>query len=563
MRKVSAVLTAAFMVFAGLFLGGQSASAADTVGLFLDSIAGNQAYSAPQSIHVLGDKLVFVQASKLLAYDKVTQTTESLMPSGTVMQRAPYAVAGGKLVFNAWVTSNPGQELYVTDGTLAGTGLLKDILPGTAESQPGNFMQFGDRVVFSILKAGNASYELWITDGTAAGTTKIRDMSYMVNYGSAVLNGRLYFQGASSGYAPTIWSTDGVTASEVAAITPQEANLTTYGDWVYFNGDSTNAALANRGGGVTGIELLRTNGTVTEIAKDINTTSNNASWSKPTNLEVFNNELYFSANDGTHGYELMKFDGTSVSLIKDEYSGAGSSSPWNLKAFNGKLYYSALDSIGSRELYSSDGTSAGSGLLAEIFPGSVVCAPMDFMCFGGPNSGDPRMFTEYDGKLIFSAVNGTVGGELFAITPAAVTPTPTPTSTPSASPSPSASVAPSAAPARVYEYSGPVFDPIQARNFDANTGGLVVLTGRRLDTVTRITVDGRDSKIISSTDSKVEFISPPSKPGLPELQIFFTQGSMTWSNAFTYFDASVERAKLNNRIPKAVKKTAKKVKAKK
>ena len=539
MRKISAILASSLLAFAGVVSFGSPASAADTVDLFLDSFAGTQSYSAPQSIHALGDKLVFLQqGSKLLSYDKVTQTTESLMPNGTVMQSAPYAVAGGKLVFNAWVTTNPGQELYVTDGTVAGTGLLKDILPGTAESQPRNFMQFGNRVVFSTLTAGNASQELWITDGTTAGTTKIRDMSYVVNYGSAVLNGRLYFQGASSGYAPVIWSTDGVTASQVAAITPQEANLTTYGDWVYFNGDATNAALSNRGGGVTGYELLRTNGTVTEIAYDINSTVNNSSWSKPTNLAVFNNELYFSANDGIHGAELMKFNGSTVTLIKDEVPGAGSSSPWHMNVFNGKLYYSAQDSIGSRELYSSDGTSVGSGLLAEIFPGSVVCGPMDFMCFGGPNSGDPRLFTQFDGKLIFSAVNGTVGGELFAITPAVVTPAPS---------------VQQVAPVVRHVYEGPLFSPIEARRFDATVGGKVVVTGKRLESVTQVLLDGKLAEITSATFNQIEFIAPPSAPGTPELTIKFGAGTLIWINALTYYDVVVEKAKLQNRIPKVSK----------
>lgn len=539
MHKISAILTSSLLAFAGVVSFGSPASATDTVDLFLDSFAGTQSYSAPQSIHALGDKLVFLQqGSKLLSYDKVTQTTESLMPNGTVMQSAPYAVAGGKLVFNAWVTTNPGQELYVTDGTLAGTGLLKDILPGTAESQPRNFMQFGNRVVFSTLTAGNASQELWITDGTTAGTTKIRDMSYVVNYGSAVLNGRLYFQGASTGTGAMIWSTDGVTASQVAAIIPQEANLTTYGDWVYFNGDATNAALSNRSGSVTGFELLRTNGTVTEIAYDINSTVNNSSWSKPTNLAVFNNELYFSANDGTHGAELMKFNGSTVTLIKDEVPGAGSSSPWHMNVFNGKLYYSAQDSIGSRELYSSDGTSVGSGLLAEIFPGSVVCGPMDFMCFGGPNSGDPRLFTQFDGKLIFSAVNGTVGGELFAITPAVVTPAPS---------------VQQVAPVVIHVYEGPLFNPIEARRFDATVDGKVVVTGKRLESVTQVLLDGKLAEITSATFNQIEFIAPPSAPGTPELTIKFGSGTLIWINALTYFDVVVEKAKLQNRIPTATK----------
>ena len=546
MKKSHGIIASLALVISSIAATNLPASAADTVGLYLDTVVGSDSYSAPTSINALGDKLIYLQLGKLYAYDKVTLTTTSLMPAGSVIQGDPYAIAGGKLLFNAWVSTNPGQELYATDGTLAGTGLLKDMLPGTAESQPRNFMQFGDKVVFSTRDVTNSFYELWITDGTAVGTTKIRNLNYIVNYGSAVLNGKLYFQAASSGYRLTVWSTDGITANQVADITPEEANLTTFGNWVYFNGDATNGAISNRSSGVTGYELLRTNGTTTEIAADVNPTSNNSSWSKPTNFAVFNGALYFSAEDGIHGAELMKFDGTAVSLVKDIYPGAAASSPWNLTVFNGKLYFSAVDAINSRELYSSDGTEAGTGLLAELFPGSVVCAPMDWMCRGGANSSDPRLFTEFDGKLVFSAVNGTVGGEIFAITPSVLLSSlPAPTS-----PAPTTPV-PTATPEPIH----PLVDAIESRNFDASLGGAVTITGIRLSKVSKITVDGQVAKITSISDSKIEFIAPAAKPGTPELNIEFANGSMTWSNALTYVDVAVEKAKLANRLPKPNKVT--------
>lgn len=425
--------------------------------------------------------------------DSATQTTVELLSGHTILtSNNPFAFANGNLIFNAYEPTL-GQELYISDGTEAGTRILKDILPGAAESQPGFFMQFGpDKVVFKARNATNTTSQLWITDGTENGTTKIRDMTYITNYSAAVLNGRLYFQGDNGGYGARIWSTDGVTANQVTDLIPQEANLTTFGDWVYFNGDSTSASVSNRGNGVTGYELLRTNGTVVEVAADINPTSDNSSWSKPTNLTVMNNKLYFSANDGVHGYELMSFDGTSVNLIKDVYPGLASSSPWLLTPINGVIYYSAVDSINDRELYSSDGTSSGTGLLQDIYPGSTQCAVNDYMCFGPRvNISDPRFFVEFDSKIVFAAKNGVVGGELFSITQAGVV---NPPSNQVVNVTPVAPVVP--------VFKQPKF--AMPSKIEIDKDGKVRLKGKDMD-VTSVLINGKPQRIDFNSEDKLEF----------------------------------------------------------
>ena len=45
-------------------------------------------------------------------------------------------------------TTNTGTEVWVTDGTAAGTLILKDINPGPANSTPANFAFNGARVFF-------------------------------------------------------------------------------------------------------------------------------------------------------------------------------------------------------------------------------------------------------------------------------------------------------------------------------------------------------------------------------------------------------------------------------
>ncbi|MCC6000756.1 MAG: hypothetical protein JJU19_07815, partial [Pararhodobacter sp.] len=74
-----------------------------------------------------------------------------------------------------------GRELWVTDGTEAGTRMIADILPGAIGSDVSNFMRFLDgRVLFSAVdgtppEAGEPAASLWITDGTSGGTIKLSD----------------------------------------------------------------------------------------------------------------------------------------------------------------------------------------------------------------------------------------------------------------------------------------------------------------------------------------------------------------------------------------------------
>lgn len=536
MKRLHAGLITISLVIAGLLGSSLPASATDTIDVYLETVPGvNLGFSAPSAIEVSGTKLFFAQGGTLYAHDSALNTTVNLLPAGAYPEYPQYAIVNGKLVFGANLNDGHGSELYISDGTVAGTTLLKDINPGSGSSTSRFFMQYGNKAVFVIFNTVASHYELWITDGSSLGTTKIVDLSMIGVESSAVLNGRLYFEGSPlSGGALTVWSTDGVTASQVSAITPNESGLTTFGDWVYFNGDATSSAISNRSSGVTGWELLRTNGTVTEIAADVNPTTNNSSWSKPTSMAALDNNLYFAADDGVHGRELMKFDGTTVSLVKDEAPGAASSNPWNLTAYNGRIFYSNEDSAYSRELYVSDGTTSGTGLLSDIYPGTTPCDPNDRWCRTPTvNSSYPSLFTAYDGRLIFAATNGVVGGEIFEVAPPVVV---------------VQSVAPSAAPV-VYKYAGPGFNAIVNRKFDATVGGRVTVSGTRLGSISRVALDGKEVKILSNTDSELEFLAPASKPGTPELTVTFSSGSLTWVNALTYLDPEVEKAKLANRQP--------------
>ena len=72
--------------------------------------------------------------------------------------------------------------------------------------------------------------------------------------------------------------------------------------------------------------------------------------SNPSYLTVFNNELYFRANDVTYGKELWKYDGTNApSMVAGPCCGSSESS--DLTVFNNELYFSADDGTNGLELW--------------------------------------------------------------------------------------------------------------------------------------------------------------------------------------------------------------------
>ena len=81
--------------------------------------------------------------------------------------------------------------------------------------------------------------------------------------------------------------------------------------------------------------------------------------SSPCCLFDVNGIVYFQANDGVHGAELWKSDGTMLgtTMVKDINS-SGDSSPVSLAKIGSNLYFEANDGVHGFELWKSDGTDA-------------------------------------------------------------------------------------------------------------------------------------------------------------------------------------------------------------
>ncbi len=142
------------------------------------------------SLHRVNNRLLFLSAGPdaasdgLWASDGTTAGTQQLANlqlnsdlgyyEGAETGIAQFVASLGLLFFSADDGVN-GNELWVSDGTIAGTRLVKDIYPGALSSQPAMF-QSGEGYLLFIAVDESGRAKLWRSDGSEAGTTLIKDI---------------------------------------------------------------------------------------------------------------------------------------------------------------------------------------------------------------------------------------------------------------------------------------------------------------------------------------------------------------------------------------------------
>jgi uncharacterized repeat protein (TIGR01451 family) len=322
-------------------------------------------------------------------------------------------VVGNELFFIA-TDGVHGTELWTSDGTAAGTRMVADLAPGQANANPINLRAFGGKLFFVSQNAGAGSGELWVSDGTTAslladlepGPTR-SDPVFLDQVGSFLL-----FSAKTSATGRELWRTDGTAAgtSLVADIRSGTADGVPRSD----QGHPRALSAVASGGrvfftaddGTFGEELWVSDGTPagTAMVKDINA----GGASSPFFLVPFGTGVMFRADDGPHGSEVWVSDGTAAgtSLVKDinaTSTGIGSGSgPWDLVAAGSRVFFHASDGIHGVELWVSDGTEAGTSMVADIRPDTGI---------GIPFSLPPE--TALGSDFLFYADDGVHGAELW------------------------------------------------------------------------------------------------------------------------------------------------------
>jgi ELWxxDGT repeat protein len=300
-----------------------------------------------------------------------------------------------------------GGELWRSDGSLAGTQLVADILPGTTGSSPYAITAIGSTAYLSA-NIGTTGHEPYRTDGTPSGTALITEVWPGSNPGmgsptdGAGLAGVFYFTGQDAA-GRELWRTDGSAAGTwmVRDIQPGAGgswpmHYTVSGGRLYFTADD----------GAAGRELWVSDGTPagTVLVEDIRPgPSGSMPFQAVPDLTDVDGTLFLYVDDGAHGAEVWKSDGTAVgtAMVVDLKAGTQSCKAAWLTDVGGVLYFSAESFNLGQELFRSDGTAAGTVQIPDPYPGAGSSNPTDLTVFGE--------------RLFFAATDASSGRELWAV----------------------------------------------------------------------------------------------------------------------------------------------------
>lgn len=262
-------------------------------------------------------------------------------------------------IFFGTSTVDYGHELYVSDGTLQGSKILHDINPLKKDAGPSNFVQLNGKIYF-IATDDVFGRQLWVSDGTGSGTNRISNFTSnnknAIYHQLAVLNNKLIFAADDGVHGRELWVSDGTT-----------------------NG--------------------------TQLLKDIfpGKQSGVKSLDYLTHYAIYNNKMYFAADDSINGLELWVTDGTATGtqLFKDLNQGPARGNVRDFYTTLGKLFFYSHDSVTNKRLFwATDGTLNGTQILRSVDT-------------GGPGTYHYSYYTTYNGKLYFASRDTTHGNEIW------------------------------------------------------------------------------------------------------------------------------------------------------
>jgi ELWxxDGT repeat protein len=290
-----------------------------------------------------------------------------------------------------------GTELWKTDGTEAGTHIVKDINIGSGSGVTGPLVSNASSILFSGFDGTN--FNLFASDGTQGGTIVLKEKLYATYAGS--FGNNAYYIAINDSYTQYgLWKSDG-TVNGTAFIKSFGTAIQNHS--LPVTGRSTETGFYFIGTeNVNGNELWKTDGTPagTTMVKDINP---GVASSDPYPMTAMGNRMVLTADNGLIGREPWITDGTDAGTFNlgDNNPGPLSCACKNFTIFNNEVYFSAYNSSSGYQLWKSDGTQAGTTMVKQLSQG------IDLLDYGS--------ITSHHGKLLFTASDPDHGVELWQL----------------------------------------------------------------------------------------------------------------------------------------------------
>ncbi|MEZ4711429.1 MAG: hypothetical protein R3A44_29820 [Caldilineaceae bacterium] len=290
-----------------------------------------------------------------------------------------HAVINNIIYFTAYDEAH-GFELWKSDGTEAGTTVVKDIILGNASSYPNDLKVLNAQLYFGATDSEHGS-ELWRSDGTSEGTQLVKDInpgeedSYLRPIWGGVpclLNlhvvaGKLFFTAGDSLHGRALWQSDGTEdGTELVADMDPERN-----NWCddSFSGftQMNDKLIFSYAGGIF---------TATDSGVESVPALSQERFAAIGTLTPVGDQVFFIGDDNEHGKELWISDLTEegTKLLKDITPGEDESQFSLLTASDSFLYFTtgSLHSI----LWRSDGISEGTVRIFTVSNGTHYYMPI-------------------------------------------------------------------------------------------------------------------------------------------------------------------------------------------
>lgn len=257
-----------------------------------------------------------------------------------------------------------GFEPYLSDGTAAGTQLIDDVFGGSTDGFWGGFTDLGGLVLFTG-QSGPSGSDVFRTDGTAAGTFSLKPAA--LGSGSdpdlsnaAVLGGYAYFQADGPGVGFELFRSDGTLAGTTLVADLQAGSFSSYPD--EFTPVPSGLVFRTNTSSGAGLRHVDAAGTITNLS----------GFTKTSRLQASGGLAFATLYNGASGDLVVRTDGTPAGTTYAQVPVGATTQGWIAPLPGGAVMFAAHTDALGLEPYAVDALAPSAQLLTEVNTGTTT-----------------------------------------------------------------------------------------------------------------------------------------------------------------------------------------------